>query len=81
MRRYWLWWFIVTFPVGFLIPEVTALARRRSQDTLSYAIWSMEKFQRGQHVAQWTAAHFLFIGVFILLTLWLIGHFGFGIWR
>lgn len=81
MYRYWLWWFVITFPLGFLIPETVALVRNRTQDTLSGAIWHMENLQPGQPITRWTAAHLLFTGVFVLLTLWLIGHFGFGWWR
>lgn len=81
MTRYWLWWSILAFPVTFLIPEAVALLRGRPQDTLSAAVWNLEKFQRGQHITAWTAAHLLFTGVFILLTVWLIGHFGWGLWR
>ncbi len=81
MRTYWLWWFILTFPAGFLIPEAIALARRRDQDTLSHAVWTLEHFRTGQPVMQWSAGHFLFTSTFILLTLWLIGHFGWGLWR
>lgn len=81
MTRYWLWWFILTFPVGFLIPETIAIMRNRTQDTLSGAVWSLESLKAGQGVWQWTAAHFLFTGVFALLTVWLVFHFGWGWWR
>lgn len=37
MKRYWLAWFIITFPLGFLIPETIALIRGRVDDTLSGA--------------------------------------------
>jgi hypothetical protein len=30
---------------------------------------------------QWNAAHLLFTSAFIVLTIWLIGHFGWGLWR
>jgi hypothetical protein len=81
MTRYWLWWFLLTFPVGFLIPETIALVRNRTQDTLSGAIWNLEKLQPGQGITKWTAAHLLFTGVFVLVTAWLVGHFGWGLWR
>jgi len=81
VTRYWLVWFVVTFPVGFLVPEIVALVRGRSQDTLSGAIWRLEEFRAGQPITGWSASHLLFTGVFTLLALWLIGHFGFGIWR
>lgn len=80
MTRYWFWWFTLT-AVTFLGPEAWALMRRRPQDTLSAAIWRLEKLQPGQPVTGWTFAHFAFTGVFALLTLWLLGHFGAGWWR
>lgn len=81
MRRYWLLWFVATFPIGFLIPEAVALIRGRPQDTLSAAIWSLEKFKAGQPVWQWNAFHFLFGGVLLTLFAWLTGHFLLGWWR
>jgi len=80
MARYWLWWFIAAFGT-FIVPEAAALLRGRPQDTLSASIWRWEQVKVGQGIGQWTAAHFLFTGVFVLLTLWLIGHFGWGLWR
>ncbi len=81
MTRYWLVWFIIAFPVGFLIPEVWALAKGRPEDTLSAAIWRMEQLVPGQPVWQWNAAHLLFTSTFIVLVVWLVGHFGWGLWR
>jgi hypothetical protein len=83
VSRYWLLWFMITFPFGFLVPETIALMRGRPQDTLSAAIWRMEQIVPGrqQWPWQWTAGHVLFTGVFIVLAVWLVGHFGWGIWR
>lgn len=80
MNKYWLTWFAVSF-TAFIVPETVALLRGRPQDTLSGAIWQMEQLVPGQGVWQWTAAHLLFTSVFIVLVLWLIGHFGWGLWR
>jgi hypothetical protein len=80
-RIYWLWWFIITFPVGFLAPEICALVAGQPQNTLSASVWTLENLVPGQGISQWNAAHFLFTGTFIFLTLWLIGHFGWGLWR
>lgn len=80
MNRYWLVWFCLAFGT-FIVPEIIAIVRNRTQDTLSGAIWSLERLKVGQGPWGWTAAHFLFTGAFILLTLWLIGHFGWGLWR
>jgi hypothetical protein len=81
MKTYWLWWFIVTFPLGFLVPEVVALARNKTGDTLSGAIWELEKFSPGQPIGHWTAFHLLFIGMLLVLFVWLLGHFAMGWWR
>lgn len=80
MARYWLVWFICAFGT-FLVPEVYELATGHPERTLSAAIWRWEKLRVGQGVWQWDAAHFLFTGVFILVAVWLIGHFGWGLWR
>lgn len=81
MKRYWAIWFIVTFPIGFLVPEIVAIVRNRTQDTLSGAIWALEQLKPGQPITAWTAFHLLFTGVFLVLAVWLIFHFGWGIWR
>ncbi len=80
MTRYWLWWFLTAFGT-FIVPETIALVRNRTQDTLSGAIWKLEEFKAGQPITGWSASHLLFTGVFTLMALWLIGHFGFGWWR
>ena len=81
MKTYWFWWFIICFPVGFLIPEVIALIRKRTGDTLSGAVWQLEKFQPGQPVSQWTAFHWLFGCMLAVLFVWLFMHFTEGWWR
>lgn len=76
---YWLIWFLASF-TAFLGPEIYGLctdARR----TLSETIWRMEDLHSGESFWSWSAAHYLFTGVFILVAIWLIGHFGWGIWR
>jgi len=44
--------------------------------TLSASIWRLEGWQPGQQFWQWTAGHFLFMGSFALLIVWLFFHFG-----
>ena len=51
------------------------------QNTLSANIWRMEDFMPGQSVINWSAVHFLFIGVLFVIDIWLLGHFGWGLWR
>lgn len=81
MKRYWLIWFIGWFTT-FIVPELIAIARSRTQDTLSGAIWQLEQVKAGRDWPwQWTLAHILFTGAFIALAVWLTGHFGWGIWR
>jgi hypothetical protein len=80
-KLYWLWWFIITFPMGFLIPETYALVTGNPKNTLSASVWNLEQLTPGQQIWQWDAAHMLFTSVFIVLTVWLIGHFGWGLWR
>jgi hypothetical protein len=77
---YWTWWFILSTGF-FLVPETYALVTHHPEDTLSANVWRMENFLPGQDIVHWTAMHLLFIGVLILIDIWLIGHFGFGFWR
>jgi hypothetical protein len=81
MRTYWLAWFILTFPLGFLIPETYALASGHPEWTLSAAIWSLEDLVPGQQIWHWNAFHLLFIAMLVTLFVWLTGHFAFGWWR
>lgn len=76
---YWATWATVLF-VSFLIPEVYALVTNW-RNTLSAAVWDFERLVPDQSVWKWSAAHFLFGGVFLLLFGWLVGHFLFGVWR
>lgn len=76
---YWLTWFTTAF-LTFLGPEIYALVKH-NKNTLSETLWHFERFQRGQPVWQWTAAHFLITGVLALVFVWLLGHFALGWWR
>lgn len=78
-KLYWLIWAALGF-IAFLGPEIYALCTNW-RNTLSNFVWTAEKFSPGQPVNQWSAFHFLFMGVFTLTTAWLIGHFGWGLWR
>lgn len=77
--RFWLIWFLVSFGT-FLSAEIYALCTNW-RHTLSAAVWHFERFQPGQPLNQWSAAHFLFIGVLLLTDIWLLGHFAMGWWR
>lgn len=76
---YWTAWFSVMAGT-FLVPELYALFTNPA-NTLSANVWRMEGFVPGQSIAGWSFAHFAFTGVLILLFAWLIGHFGWGLWR
>lgn len=78
-HRYWLIWFLVAF-AAFLGPEVYALCTNW-RNTLSESIWEAERFVPGQSLEKWNAFHFLFAGAFLLVSVWLFGHFIFGLWR
>jgi hypothetical protein len=78
-HRFWLIWFLVPLSL-FLVAEIYALCTDWRR-TLSAAVWHFEHFRAGQPVNQWSAAHFLFIGVLFLIDVWLLGHFAFGWWR
>lgn len=76
---FWLIWLGASFGV-FLVAEIFGLVTDKNR-TLSEAIWRWEKFDPAQPITHWTAFHFLFIGIFLVLVLWLCGHFAFGWWR
>lgn len=80
-NRYWAIWFVVLL-VSFLIPEVYSLVVHRPQGTLSDTIWRLEGEQPGAPFRlRWNAFHFLFIGELLLIDVWLICHFGWGLFR
>ncbi len=70
----WLW---VAWIAAFLGLELTAIIRRRFQDTLSEFVWHLTNQAPGNTFAEWTAIHF-FVLVFLL---WLLIHLGFGYLR
>jgi hypothetical protein len=78
-ERYWLVWFLVSAS-SFLTVEVYGLVTDRTR-TLSYAVWHLERFKAKQPIDQWAAGHFLFTFLFLLIAIWLVGHFGWGWWR
>ena len=80
MTRYWQLWVAATFTT-FIIPEAWALARGRSQDTLSETTWRWEKLIIHQPIGEWSATHILFAGVLTVTAIWLVAHLTLGIWR
>jgi hypothetical protein len=76
---YWSVWAIGSF-VTFIAPEVYALATNW-RNTLSSSVWDFERFRTGQPIYQWSAGHFLFVLLLLVIDVWLLGHFAFGIWR
>lgn len=79
-QKYWLIWFIVTFPLGFLIPELVAVFTPNSHGTLSESIWTLEGLVPGQPLDKWGTAHVLIGGMLALVLIWLVGHLVLGIW-
>lgn len=77
--KYWTWWVILAF-LTFIIPEVYSLVKKRPEGTLSGYVWRFEKFDPAHGLTVWTAGHLLFTGIFIVLCVWLIGHFGWRYW-
>lgn len=71
----WLWvgWFGI-----FLVLEISALVRRRTDQTLSGFVWDLCDVTPGKTSWNWTIVHFC---VFAFL-LWLLLHLAFGwLWR
>lgn len=79
MNYYWATWFALWF-TSFIIPELTALWSDHSENTLSETIWRLEAARTGQPIYQWTFAHFAFTASFLVIAIWLTGHFGWRIW-
>jgi hypothetical protein len=78
---YWAVWF-ATAMVTFLVPELYAIFSGNDQNTLSFAVWALEgKTVGNPDPLTWNFAHAAFTSSFIILVVWLIGHFGWGIWR
>ncbi len=76
----WSWYWIAGwFGLGFLIPELYALATN-PKNTLSYQIWHMEGIGLSglaQNPANWSFGHYMIFAMMV----WLFGHFVFGLWR
>ena len=78
MARYWAVWAIVGF-LAFIVPELWAVFTGRYRDTLSATLWRVEKLGPGNPL-HWTFIHFSVVVILICLLVWLVGHFGWGIW-
>lgn len=72
----WQWYWLLWLVVGFAVPETIALIQK-PENTLSYTVWDWFGVKAGVPISHWTLLHFLLL----LLLIWLIGHFAFGIWR
>lgn len=77
---YWLVWAVTTF-VAFGVPEGIALATGHSENTLSAQVWRIEGFLPGQGAIHWTAVHYLFGGMILVVLTWLCFHFVLGLFR
>lgn len=77
---FWTIWITVSV-ASFSVVEFWMLAAGRPEDTLSENVWRLEDLVPGQPIAQWSALHVLFLGVYVLIFGWLLAHFGWGMWR
>lgn len=59
---------------AIMIPEIIALCTR-DQDTLSFWVWTQLHATTRETMSQWTATHFLFFGLWLVLVVWLTYHF------
>lgn len=76
---YWLLWFVLAF-ASFIVPELWAILTGHTENTLSAQVWNLESATTGSSIVSWTAIHWLLGGIFVVLFVWLIGHFVFRIW-
>jgi hypothetical protein len=60
--------------VAIVIPEIIALVTD-DQNTLSYWVWTQLHATAREPMSQWTAVHFLFFGLWLVLVIWLTYHF------
>jgi len=73
---YWPAWLAVS--VGaFLQREIWALQSGHPQDTLSEWVWRVLKVAVNRPLSDWSAAHFLVFGCWLVLFGWLTFHFFF----
>jgi hypothetical protein len=82
--NFWSWYWLIlcgAWFVGFCAVEFPMIATGHGENTLSAQVWRLEGFLPGQSVIDWGAAHFLIGGALIVVFLWLIGHFVWGLWR
>jgi len=72
---YWPLWLTIVL-LAFLVPEIYALITN-VRNTLSWWVWDQLDVSP-LATAPWTAAHLLVFGVWVLMNVWLTGHF---FWR
>lgn len=73
MNLYWTLWFLL----GFGVPEGIGLLSGHPEWTFSAFVWRTFGVQ-----SQWNPTHWHFGQYLIVVaTVWLVGHFGFKIWR
>jgi hypothetical protein len=77
-QTYWPWYLIVT-AIGFLGPEIWALITHSGNTLSNYSRTSLN-VTLGEHLSQHNAAWALTLGVFVVVTVWLVGHIWFDWW-
>ena len=73
---YWPLWLGVAVS-AFLQREIWALQSGHPQDTLSEWVWRVLKVAVNRPLSDWSAAHFLVFGCWLVLFGWLTFHFFF----
>lgn len=73
---YWPWW-LGAAVAAFLGPEVYALVRKGTDNTLSNWVWHQLGATVREPMSMWNAAHFLVFGAWMVLVIWLTWHFFF----
>jgi len=79
VTKYWPLWMILSF-LTFIIPELYWIIKRQTGKTLSGYIWNAEKLGSGNPF-KWNFIHLMVVTLLIVLLAWLVGHFGWGLWK
>lgn len=76
---FWACWALIPL-VAFIVMESYALATNW-RNTLSANVWRVLRETPNEPVDQWSWLHFLAAGVYLVVGVWLFGHFFFMRWR
>lgn len=79
VTKYWVSWLLAAF-LTFIVPELWAIVSGHPEKTLSAVIWRAERLGSGNPL-HWTFIHLMVTIVLFVGLGWLVGHFGWGIWK